>query len=64
MQGRTFDQLVEQMIMGGVLVAPGGDFGKDFSSYIRLCFTGEPESVITSSAQVIRNVLLQNGQTS
>lgn len=64
LQGRTFDQLVEQMIMGGVLVAPGGDFGKNFSSYIRLCFTGEPESIITSSAQVIRNVLLQNGQTS
>lgn len=60
LKGRAFDQLVEEMIKQGVLVAPGGDFGKDFALYIRLCFTGEPESIIKSSAQIIRNVLLQN----
>ncbi len=37
-----FEQLIEICLDSGVSVAPGDSFGKDFQTYIRLCFTGEP----------------------
>lgn len=39
---RDYWELIETCLDGGVSVAPGDSFGRDFGRYIRLCFTGEP----------------------
>lgn len=42
LHGRDYWDLIETCLDSGVSVAPGDSFGKDFTRYIRLCFTGEP----------------------
>jgi len=39
---RDYWQIINDCFEGGVSVAPGNDFGSDYSDYIRICFTGEP----------------------
>jgi aspartate/methionine/tyrosine aminotransferase len=47
LQGRNYEEIINACFDKGVSVAPGEDFGKDFSEYIRICFTGEtPERMI------------------
>lgn len=41
LKGRSYEDIIGECFERGVSVAPGADFGKDFSEYIRLCFTGE-----------------------
>jgi len=44
--GRDYDAVIEALLDAGVSVAPGGDFGRDFHHWIRICFAGEsPERV-------------------
>ncbi len=46
LHGRSGAQLIEDLIAGGVSVAPGADFGAGFENFIRVCFAGEnPERV-------------------
>lgn len=42
LRGRDYWELIEACLDNSVSVAPGDSFGKDFTDYIRLCFTGEP----------------------
>ena len=42
LNGRTYEELVEACLDLGVSVAPGDSFGRDFKTWLRLCFTGEP----------------------
>jgi aspartate/methionine/tyrosine aminotransferase len=58
--GRTYDATVEQLLDAGVSVAPGGDFGADYATYIRVCFAGEaPERVLAGIGR-INQVLVAN----
>ncbi len=41
LRGRDYWELIETCLDSGVSVAPGDSFGKDYTKYIRLCFTGE-----------------------
>jgi N-succinyldiaminopimelate aminotransferase len=41
LKGRDYWQVIEECLDAGVCVSPGDSFGKDYHSYIRLCFTGE-----------------------
>ncbi len=41
LKGRDYWQAIDDCLEKGVSVAPGNDFGEDFSDYIRICFTGE-----------------------
>lgn len=41
LNGRNYENLIEEILDSGVSVAPGDSFGRDFGNYIRLCFTGE-----------------------
>lgn len=41
LNGKDYWQVIDNCLDSGVSVAPGSDFGKDFSQYIRLCFAGE-----------------------
>ncbi|MFQ6036802.1 MAG: pyridoxal phosphate-dependent aminotransferase [bacterium] len=43
LRNRDYLELIEACIDAGVSVATGDCFGKDFTGYIRLCFTGEPK---------------------
>jgi aspartate/methionine/tyrosine aminotransferase len=38
--GKPLQRLLELAIDRGVLLAPGDAFGRDYSSFVRLCFTG------------------------
>jgi aspartate/methionine/tyrosine aminotransferase len=58
LQGRTFWEVVEALLDRGVSVAPGEDFGRDFATYVRLCFTGEPPDRIAEAMRRIHEVLL------
>ena len=41
LNGRDYWEVIDECLEKGVSVAPGNDFGNDFSDYIRVCFTGE-----------------------
>jgi aspartate/methionine/tyrosine aminotransferase len=41
LDGRSYWDVVDECFDAGVAVAPGEDFGKDYSEWIRVCFTGE-----------------------
>lgn len=41
LRGRDYWQVIDECLERGVSVAPGNDFGADYTDYIRLCFTGE-----------------------
>lgn len=46
LNGRSYWDVIDQCLDAGVAVAPGRDFGSDYESWIRMCFTGErPERV-------------------
>lgn len=41
LKGREFWAVIDECLDAGVAVAPGGDFGRDYKGWIRICFTGE-----------------------
>jgi aspartate/methionine/tyrosine aminotransferase len=41
LKNRSYDDLIRGIFARGVSVAPGADFGKAYTNFIRLCFTGE-----------------------
>lgn len=41
LNGRDYWEAIDECLEKGVSVAPGNDFGEDFSDYIRICFAGE-----------------------
>jgi N-succinyldiaminopimelate aminotransferase len=42
LKGRSYWDVIDACLNVGVAVAPGEDFGKDYSDWIRVCFAGEP----------------------
>ncbi len=58
LSGRTFWEVVETLLERGVSVAPGEDFGRDFATYVRLCFTGEPPDRVAEAMRRIHEVLV------
>ena len=58
LQGRSYWQVIEELLDAGVSVAPGKDFGSGFETYIRLCYAGEPPERILLAAERINSVLL------
>jgi aspartate/methionine/tyrosine aminotransferase len=58
LRGRDYNKVIDDCFKNGVSVAPGEDFGKDFSQYIRLCFTGEPPERLEKGIDRLLDVLL------
>ncbi|MFQ5605164.1 MAG: pyridoxal phosphate-dependent aminotransferase [bacterium] len=58
LRGRDYWQLIEACLNAGVSVAPGDSFGRDFSEYIRLCFTGEPPERLEMGLERLNQILL------
>lgn len=58
LNGRDYWQLIDEFLDAGVSVAPGGDFGKEFEHYIRICFTGEPPERLALAIERLNKVLL------
>jgi N-succinyldiaminopimelate aminotransferase len=55
---RDMDELLGRCIDAGVAVTPGADFGADYSTWIRLCFSSEEPSRAEEGARRLREVLL------
>jgi N-succinyldiaminopimelate aminotransferase len=55
--GRDFDEIIGECIDAAVTVAPGGDFGSGFESYLRLCFTGDETPRVLDGARRLRRIL-------
>ena len=59
LNGREYDEVIDNCFRGGVSVAPGIDFGKDFGKYLRICFTGESPERLERATQQLNKVLLK-----
>lgn len=57
LRGRNYWDVIEMCLENGVSIAPGDSFGKDFSHYIRLCFTGEPEERLCVGLARLNDIL-------
>ena len=57
-EDRDVDALIEQCLDRGVAVAPGGDFGAGFASWIRVCFAADSVERCEEAARRLRGVLL------
>ena len=60
LNGRDYWEVIDAFLEEGVSVAPGGDFGKDFEHYIRICFTGEPPERLEKAIERLNKVMLSN----
>ncbi len=60
--GRDFEALVRECIAAGVSVAPGGDFGADYATWLRLCYAGEPEDRVIEGIARLNAVLARSGR--
>lgn len=57
LKNRDYWELIETCLDGGVSVAPGDSFGKDFTKYIRLCFTGENPDRLALGIERLNKIL-------
>ena len=57
LRGRAFDAVIEELLDAGVSVAPGGDFGRDYPDWIRICFAGEPPERVREGVARLNRVL-------
>ncbi len=57
LRGRDYWQVIEECLDVGASVAPGNDFGADFSHYIRICFAGEPPERLEVAVDRLNQVL-------
>ncbi len=57
LRGRTYWEVIDQLMDEGVSVAPGGDFGQGFEDFIRICFTGEPPERLNNAVERLNRVL-------
>jgi aspartate/methionine/tyrosine aminotransferase len=58
LRGKDYWQIINECLDIGVSVAPGSDFGKDFSEYIRLCFAGESPERLEIATERLNRVFL------
>jgi aspartate/methionine/tyrosine aminotransferase len=54
--GRKYWDVIDACLDAGVSVAPGEDFGKDFSDYVRICFTGEPPDRLETAVERLNEI--------
>lgn len=59
LNGRSYWQVIEELLEAGVTVAIGEDFGRDFRDYIRICFTNEPWERVQKGIEKINRVLME-----
>ncbi|MFQ5638612.1 MAG: pyridoxal phosphate-dependent aminotransferase [bacterium] len=59
LSGCNYEQLVEACLDSGVSIAPGDAFGKDFTSWIRLCFTGESPQRLETGIERLNRIFTQ-----
>jgi aspartate/methionine/tyrosine aminotransferase len=59
LNGRSYWQVIEDLLEAGVSVAPGEDFGKGFEEYIRICFTGESPERLETAIDRINQIIFQ-----
>jgi len=57
MKGKTYWEIIDRCIENGVSVAPGKEFGSDFTNYIRICFTGEPSERLEVGVERLNSIL-------
>ena len=55
--GRNLDDVIVESLEEHVLVAPGGDFGADYGTWIRACFAAEARPTVEDAARRLRRVL-------
>ena len=60
LNGRDYWDVIEACIDGGISPAAGINFGRDFGSWIRLCFTGEPHERLQLGLERFGRVLLND----
>ena len=51
LKNMSYDDLIRGIFAQGVSVAPGADFGKGYTNFIRLCFTGETPERLAVAAE-------------
>lgn len=52
-----FWELFEKILLAGVSLAPGEDFGEGFENYVRLCFTATPMEKLEKGIKIINKTL-------
>jgi len=57
LNGRSYDELINQLMDAGVSVALGKDFGEHFESYIRVCYAAESAERMQLAVQRLNMVL-------
>lgn len=57
LHGRTFSGVIDALLDAGVSVAPGEDFGADFTRYVRICFAGESAQRVLLGVERLNRVL-------
>lgn len=56
LDGRDYWELIDQCLDAGVSVAPGEDFGADYSRYLRICFAGEPPDRLKVAVERLNSI--------
>jgi aspartate aminotransferase len=56
--GRDFTDVVHACLDAGVSVAPGGDFGMGFETWLRVCFAGESPGRVLDGIERLNRVLV------
>ena len=59
LRGKDYWQVIDQCLDIGVSVAPGSDFGKNFSQYIRICFAGESPGRLEIAVELLNRVFAE-----
>jgi N-succinyldiaminopimelate aminotransferase len=55
--GETIDGFLERCMVAGVLLTPGRAIGRDFASWVRLCFTAVPPGELAEALGRLEGVL-------
>ncbi|MEL6820534.1 MAG: pyridoxal phosphate-dependent aminotransferase [Calditrichota bacterium] len=57
LSGRSYDEVINQLMDAGVSVALGKDFGEHYASYIRVCYAAESAERMQLAVQRLNSVL-------
>ena len=51
------DGFLEECIGRGLLLAPGESFGREYSNYVRLCFTSAPPATVLEGINLLKDIM-------
>lgn len=57
LNGRSYDEVINQLMDAGVSVALGKDFGEHFANYVRVCYAAESAERMQLAVQRLNSVL-------